>query len=100
MKEGEAMHEVSNSIEMSFLSEDVRNTMGNGANVVDVLHELAHQTNKVARAIYPFETAGADDATGGHVRSLTEAVMGVTAGLCQIASAIEILAKAVRNRES
>lgn len=34
------------------------------------------------------------DATGGHVESLTEAVMGVTAGLVAIASAIERLAEA------
>lgn len=38
------------------------------------------------------------DETGGAVGSLTEAVIGVTAGLCRIADAIESLASAVRER--
>ncbi len=29
------------------------------------------------------------DETGGHVTSLTEAIMGVTSGLCRIAAAID-----------
>lgn len=32
---------------------------------------------------------GGNDATGGYVTSLTEAMMGVTAGLCKIADAID-----------
>lgn len=36
------------------------------------------------------------DACGGAVESLTESVMGVTAGLVRIAEAIESLADAVR----
>jgi hypothetical protein len=39
-----------------------------------------------------------EDATGGRVESLTEAVMGLTAGMVQIANAIESLACAVRER--
>ena len=38
------------------------------------------------------------DATGGCVDSLTEAVMGTTAGLVQIANAISDLAEAIRER--
>jgi hypothetical protein len=40
--------------------------------------------------------AGNHDASGGYVASLTEAVMGVTAGLCRIADAIDGLSSAVR----
>lgn len=39
------------------------------------------------------------DATGGSVASLTEAVMGITAGLVQIADAINNLADATRNQQ-
>lgn len=49
----------------------------------------------IAEAIYP-NCAGSNDASGGHVRSLTEAVMGMTSGLCNIADAINNLADAVR----
>ncbi len=65
------------------------------ANVVDVLDSLANATSEVARNICADATPG-EDATGGRVDSLTEAVMGVTAGLVQIASAISDLAEAVR----
>lgn len=52
---------------------------------------------RVADAITPM-VAGTKDATGGHVESLTEAVMGVTAALTGIASAIVQLAEAVDRR--
>ncbi len=65
------------------------------ANVVDVLANLAWSANRIAIAITPNGTAGNDEA-GGHVESLTEAVMGITAGLHKIAEAIESLAAAVR----
>ena len=38
---------------------------------------------------------GGHDAAGCYVTSLTESVMGVTAGLCKIAEAIEKLSEAV-----
>ena len=52
--------------------------------------------SKLARAITPLSALAGTDAAGGHVESLTEAVMGVTAGLVQIAEAIGDLAEAVR----
>jgi hypothetical protein len=64
------------------------------ANVVDVLNYLARSTNSVAHAITPPSVG--TDAAGGYVGSLTEAVMGVTKGLCEIAAAIESLAAAVQ----
>lgn len=53
------------------------------ANVVDVLDRLTYATKRVAVAITPEASAGTDE-TGGHIESLTEAVMGVTSGLCKI----------------
>ena len=53
--------------------------------------ELAHLGDAIFRA-----TTG-EDAYGGSVGSLTEAVMGVTGGLCRIADAIEALAESLDN---
>lgn len=69
------------------------------ANVVDVIQHLALATGKVADAITPRNAAAGKDANGGHVESLTEAVMGITAGLHRIANAISELAEAVRDKE-
>ncbi|TXH51882.1 MAG: hypothetical protein E6Q97_17540 [Desulfurellales bacterium] len=52
---------------------------------------LGPQLSRIAQAISADAAPGTDE-TGGHVNSLTEAVMGVTAGLCKIAEAIEYLA--------
>lgn len=59
-------------------------------------HDLAAAARQIAEAITP-NVAGSDDATGTHVESLTEAVMGLTRGACRIAKAIESLAEAVRD---
>jgi hypothetical protein len=53
--------------------------------IADALTDLAHATTAAA--------SPAEDATGTGVASLTEAVMGMTAGLCKIADAINRLAK-------
>jgi hypothetical protein len=58
---------------------------------------LADALRGVRDAIMPPAMPGRD-AAGGHVECLTEAVMGVTAGLFRIAEAIEDLADAVRGR--
>lgn len=67
------------------------------ANVVDTLDAIARASRSIALAITPNAAPGTD-ATGGPVASLTEAVMGVTGGLCRIADAIDNLAEAVRER--
>ncbi len=67
----------------------------NELSLTDAVEELANSQSKIALAI----TAGCSegtDATGGKVLSLTEAVMGVTSGLCKIADAISDLAEAIR----
>jgi ABC-type transporter Mla subunit MlaD len=49
---------------------------------------------RLACAITPLDATPGTDATGGKVGSLTEAVMGMAAGLVQIAEAIGRLADA------
>lgn len=44
-------------------------------------------------------TSVGTDVYGGHVGSLTEAVMGMTEGLYNIAHAIENLGQAIRDKE-
>lgn len=61
-----------------------------------LIYGLKHLTD----AITPISALPGNDAAGGTVNSLTEAVMGVTAGLVRIADAISDLAEAVRERES
>jgi pyruvate/oxaloacetate carboxyltransferase len=64
----------------------------------DLIEAVELGAKRIANAITPLNAAPGHDATGGTVDSLTEAVMGVTAGLQAIASAIESLAEAVREK--
>jgi hypothetical protein len=79
-------------IQSVFESADV--CPGSSTNLVDVVYLLSNSTRAVATAIVPPVQPGTD-AAGNHIESLTEAVMGVTSGLCRIAEAIEKLAEAV-----
>ena len=63
-------------------------------NADDIL-EIAARMGRLASAITPAGAPGTD-ATGVSVGSLTEAVMGITAGLVRIAEAIDGLSEAVR----
>jgi hypothetical protein len=63
------------------------------ANVVDTIQAVANSVRLNASAITPLDTGPGTDAAGGTITSLTEAVMGVTAGLMAIASAVEHLAE-------
>ena len=74
---------------------NVSDSNGEVANVVDVIHDLAVAARRISTAITAPASPGTD-ATGGSVDSLTEAVMGITAGLVRIADAISGLADAVR----
>ena len=58
---------------------------------------MSAEERLIARAILASASPGKDE-TGGHVECLTEAVMGITAGLCRVAEAIADLAAAVRER--
>lgn len=55
----------------------------------DPLVDLAENLYRVANAITPQTVHGGTDAAGGHVTSLTEAVMGTTSGLCSISDSID-----------
>lgn len=65
----------------------------------EIGNAVAFGLSKLANAITPLSAPAGTDAAGRGVESLTEAVMGVTAGLVQIALAISELANAVRERE-
>lgn len=83
------------AIRDTFTSANVPNDNLEPANLVDVVCYVARSADRIATAITPRAAAG-KDANGGHVESLTEAVMGMTAGLVAIAQAINELASAVR----
>lgn len=90
--------ELSDAIIQTLQSPNVCDSNFEDANVVDVINALATATSRVANAITP-NIAGNNDASGTHVASLTEAVMGVTAGLFAIAGAINDLAEQRENKE-
>ncbi len=69
-------------------------------NLVEAIIGLARNTGKIAKAITPQDASAGYDATGGTITSLTEAVMGITGGLVQIANAIQSLAEAVNQKTS
>ena len=62
--------------------------------------DLMACASQLAKAITPISALRGTDATGGLVGSLTESVMGITAGLVRIAEAITDLADAVRERDA
>lgn len=76
-------------------SKDVERHIGRleetGENVADAIRLLSY-------SVKAGDASGGTDAAGGHVTSLTEAVMGLTAGLVKIAEAISDVAEAVRER--
>jgi hypothetical protein len=53
-------------------------------NIAKGLHRIANAVDRVAESICPFVSAGGQDAQGGHVQCLTEAVMGVTSALTSL----------------
>ena len=81
-----------------FTSENVCGSNGEVANLVDTTDDIARALSRLANAIKPSSTSPGHDEAGGTVDSLTEAVMGVTTGLCKIAASISDLADAVRSR--
>jgi hypothetical protein len=61
--------------------------------------QLTGAANMIADAILPLNSTGITDDAGVFVNSLTEAVMGVTAGLIRVASALEDIAAAIDRKE-
>jgi hypothetical protein len=68
------------------------------ANVVDAIANLANGAFAVAHAITPRDAAAGRCPYGGHVQSATEAMMGITQGLQDIAVSIRDLADAIREQ--
>jgi len=59
------------------------------------MNEVADAIRCFANAITPVGTDGARDDSGGFVKSLTEAVMGITSAGMSIAAAIDNLADSI-----
>ncbi|MEY4684597.1 MAG: hypothetical protein RLZ25_1056 [Pseudomonadota bacterium] len=65
--------------------------------------EIADNIRRLANAITPIDSIPGEDASGGSVSSLTEAVMGVTSALVMIADSIDNYSKVIeqtRNEEN
>jgi hypothetical protein len=88
----------SDAILRTLESDNVRDENGySPANIVDVIAKLSQSIKKIADSITDGGAGPGTDATDGSISCLTEAVMGVTGGLCRIAESITNLADAVRD---
>lgn len=92
-----AESEIASAIKYVFVSPNVCDSNGEPANLVDMVQAVSMRLGAVARAITA-EASPGPDAIGGTVMSLTEAVMGMTAGLVAVASSISELASAAENQ--
>lgn len=86
---------ICDAIRDSFSSANVCDPNLEPANIVDVIHYVNSSINLIANSITPMSACASQDATGNMVRSLTEAVMGISSGAVLIADAINNLAYAV-----
>ncbi len=86
---------VADAIRSTLISPNVTDGNLEPANVVDALDGVQRSLRRVADAIAPVAAPGKDTA-GGHVECLTEACMGMTAGLCRIADSLADIAEAIR----
>jgi hypothetical protein len=88
-------NETADALRDVLISPNVADSNGECANVVDGLSLLADAVTRVARAITPLSAAPGHDSHGGHIESLTEAMMGVGRSLADIASAAGEIAEAI-----
>jgi hypothetical protein len=77
-------------------SPNVSDSNYESANLVDVIHFVSRALWGVTHSITA-QGAPGRDAIGGSVTSLTESVMGVTAGLVSIAASLDAVAEAIRS---
>jgi len=82
------MSDTGTAIYEAFMSKNVEDSNLEEANLVDTTDRIGIATELLANAITPYGLDRGTDATGGVVMSLTEAVMGVSSALVQIADAI------------
>ena len=61
------------------------------------LEGIGRAVQSLANAVYPANGFPTSDAVGGRVESLTDATMGTTGGLVQIAEAVNLLAAKVND---
>jgi hypothetical protein len=66
--------------------------------VAMAVNGIAVAIEHLADGITPLDALPGHDAAGGTVTSLTEAVVGLTAGMFKIAEAIERVAEALENK--
>lgn len=83
--------DIAQALSDAFSSENVEDSNYCTANLVDTTDRMANGLAALANAITNSNVGPGLDANGGTVDSLTEAVMGVTAGLFRIAEAISDL---------
>lgn len=95
-KEMTEIEQVVLAIRLSFMSDNGVKEV----NVVDALGSIARGLESVANAITPSSALPGEDKTGGNVNSLTESVMGVTAGAVKICNAIDRLGNAIEDELS
>lgn len=65
----------------------------------DPMKELAHSVKAVAAALNRAQGTPASDASGRVVVTVPDALMGVTAGLMSIATALDGVAKAISEQK-
>lgn len=92
----EAVVEAARILADNLYSPNLCGANGDAANIVDAIADSASQLRRLASAITPQNASGGRDSYGGKVESLTEAVMGATSGLHDIADAIRELAQSVK----
>ena len=98
-----AIHEAQEQLPQrrcSDMSPDAGDLSLEPAEIVAAIDRAGGRIHQLAAAITPQGALRGSDATGVSVGSLTEAVMGVSAGLVRIAEAIDGLADAMRERNA
>lgn len=66
--------------------------------IAEKFDDIFQAIKSIANSITPLGVGNGRDASGGHVESLTEAVMGMTAGLMAISHALESVADAIKDK--
>ena len=89
---------VAHALRSTLISPNESDINYEAANVVDGLFAVSRSVRGVALAIFP-DALPAADPTGGHVASLSEAVMGITNGLVRVADALQQIAQAINDHD-
>ena len=64
--------------------------------IADAITAHAKIAKSIANALTPLNAAPAPDESGAHVGSVTEALMGITAGLMAVSRSLSQVAEAIR----